>query len=101
MLFLLLQQDFYGKQWALHDFLTAVKVSIGTSIAVLFFVETFASFNGLGYLILDAMEKREYPEMYGGIIAMSLLGIFLYFTVSVLERRFCRWKSEYVKEKKF
>ena len=86
--------------WALPDFLTAIRISIGTSVAVLFFVETFASFNGIGYLIMDAMERREYPEMYGGIIAMAILGLLLYFIVFLLEKRFCRWKTEYVKEKR-
>lgn len=85
--------------WALPDFLTAIRISIGTSIAVLFFVETFASFNGLGYLILNGMERREYPEMYAGIIGMALLGLILYFCVHILEKKYCSWKLGLEKER--
>ncbi len=78
--------------WILPDLLTALRVSVGTAIAVLFFAETFASFDGLGHLILDGMEKRDYPAMYAGIIGMSLLGVLLYQCFAILEKRCCKWK---------
>lgn len=77
----------------LPELLTALRVSVGTAIAVLFFAETFASFDGLGYLILDGMEKRAYPEMYAGILGMGLLGVLLYAFFSLLESTFCRWRG--------
>lgn len=83
--------------WCLPDFLTAIRISVGTSVAVLFFVETFASFDGLGYLILNGMERREYPEMYAGIIGMALLGLLLYLTIFLLEKKYCKWKVEFRK----
>lgn len=78
----------------LPDLLTALRVSVGTAIAVLFFAETFASFDGLGYLILDGMEKRAYPEMYAGIMGMGLLGLLLYAFFSMLESVFCNWRGK-------
>lgn len=72
--------------------LTALRVSVGTSVAVLFFAETFASFDGLGYLILDGMESRSYDAMFAGIIGMSLLGIILYEILYLTEKHFCRWQ---------
>jgi NitT/TauT family transport system permease protein len=30
--------------------------------------------------------------MYAGVLAMSLLGLGLYFTVDWMERRLCPWK---------
>lgn len=78
--------------WILPDLLTALRVSVGTAIAVLFFAETFASFDGLGHLILDGMERRDYPAMYAGIIGMSFLGVLLYQCFAALERRCCSWK---------
>ncbi len=72
--------------------LTSVRVSIGTAIAVLFFAESFATTSGLGYyIIIESWGRLAYPEMYAGVIAMSLLGLMLYFTVDGIERRLCPW----------
>jgi NitT/TauT family transport system permease protein len=70
--------------------LTAVRLSIGTAIAVLFFTESFATNAGLGYyVIVDTFQRIAYPEMYAGVVAMSLLGLVLYFAVDYLERALC------------
>jgi len=72
--------------------LTSLRVSVGTSIAILFFAESFASLSGLGYFISDAMSKRSYDEMYAGIIAMALLGLIFYGIISLLEKKIIKWK---------
>lgn len=77
------------------DILTSLRVCIGTAIAVLFVAETFVSFDGLGYLILNGMETRQYSDMYAGVIGMAILGVLLYLIVDVLENVFCRWKKYY------
>lgn len=70
--------------------LTAVRLSIGTAIAVLFFAETFATNAGLGYyIIVDTFQRLAYADMYAGVVAMSLLGLSLYFVVDYLERALC------------
>ena len=70
--------------------LTAIRLSIGTAVAVLFFTESFATNAGLGYyVIVDTFQRIAYPEMYAGVIAMSLLGLILYFVVDYLERKLC------------
>ena len=75
----------------LPQMLTSLRISVGTSVAVLFFAETFASFDGLGYLILDGMECRDYPNMFAGIIGMALLGVLFYECIYFIEKRCCRW----------
>lgn len=79
--------------YCLPDVLTSLRIALGTAIAVLFLAETFASKNGLGYFILDAMEKRAFGEMYAGIIAMGLLGLLLYEIVDRIEKRFIKWQK--------
>ncbi|MBM3127553.1 MAG: ABC transporter permease [Chloroflexi bacterium] len=70
--------------------LTAIRVSIGTAIAVLFFTESFATNAGLGYyVIVDTFQRIAFPEMYAGVVAMSVLGLVLYFVVDYLERILC------------
>ena len=72
--------------------LTALRVSVGTAIAVLFFAESFATTSGLGYYIInDSWGRLAYPEMYAGVIAMSLLGLLLYFLIDRLERWLAPW----------
>ncbi|MHB0876143.1 MAG: ABC transporter permease [Anaerolineae bacterium] len=70
--------------------LTALRVSVGTAVAVLFFAESFATSAGLGYyIIVETWTRLAYAEMYAGVVAMSLLGLGLYYLIDVLERRLC------------
>jgi ABC-type nitrate/sulfonate/bicarbonate transport system permease component len=72
--------------------LTALRVGVGTAIAVLFFAESFATTSGLGYyIIVESWGRLAYPEMYAGVIAMSVLGLVLYFFIDWLERRLAPW----------
>ncbi|RLI83602.1 ABC transporter permease [Archaeoglobales archaeon] len=75
----------------LPKILTAMRISIGTAIAVLFFAESFATSSGLGYFILDSWSRADYNSLYSGIISMALLGFSLYLFVEFLEKKFCKW----------
>jgi len=73
---------------SLPAILTAVRQSIGTAIAVLYVAELFATKYGLGYYIyLEGSSLFDYPRMYAGIVAMSLLGFGLYAVVDAVEHR--------------
>jgi NitT/TauT family transport system permease protein len=72
--------------------LTALRQSVGTAVAVLYIAELFATQKGLGYYIyLNGNTLFNYPAMYAGVVAMSLLGLGLYFAVDWLERWLCPW----------
>jgi NitT/TauT family transport system permease protein len=78
---------------SLSAILTALRQSVGTAVAVLYIAELFATQQGLGYYIyLNGNTLFNYPAMYAGVLAMSLLGLGLYFTVDRLEKRFCPWR---------
>ncbi len=77
---------------ALPDAIMSLKVASGTSIAVLFMVESFANRKGFGFYIMDAFGRNDTLIMFSGIIAMSIMGILLYEFCNFLERRFCGWK---------
>lgn len=73
--------------------LMAVRQSIGTAVAVLYIVELIATTQGLGYYIyLYGTTLYDYPKMYAGVLAMSLLGLGLYFLADWLHRRLCPWQ---------
>jgi NitT/TauT family transport system permease protein len=76
----------------LPGFFTALRVSLGTAIAVLFLAETFAAESGLGYLIVDAWARVAYREMYAAILALSLLGLLLFALTDFLEKICCPWE---------
>ena len=40
-------------------------------------------------MIVDTFSRLAYPEMYTGVVAMSVLGLVLYFVVDYLERVLC------------
>jgi ABC-type nitrate/sulfonate/bicarbonate transport system permease component len=78
---------------SLPAILTALRQSVGTAVAVLFVAEVFATRRGLGYYIsLQGSTLFNYPAMYAGVVAMSLLGLGMYFVVDWLERRLCKWR---------
>ncbi len=71
--------------------LTGVRVSIGTSIAVLFIAEQSLTEYGLGYfIVVRAYQALRYQEMYAGILAISLLGFLLYYFIDFLEYKVSR-----------
>lgn len=77
---------------SLPAILTALRQSVGTSVAVLYVAELYATQRGLGYYIyLNGSTMFNFPAMYAGILAMSLLGLGLYFGVDWLEKRLCPW----------
>ncbi|WP_067840011.1 ABC transporter permease [Amphibacillus sediminis] len=75
----------------LPKLLTALRISVGTSISVLFFAENYATTYGIGYFIMDAWIRIDYLDMYAGIIAISLLGLLIFKGIDLIERILCHW----------
>ncbi|MGB9793391.1 MAG: ABC transporter permease [Thermacetogeniaceae bacterium] len=75
----------------LPEIFTSIRISLGTAISVLFFAESFATFQGLGYFIFETWSRISYQEMFAGILALSLLGSILFLLVDVLQRLLCPW----------
>lgn len=68
--------------------LTAVRISVGTAIAVLFIAEQSLTSYGLGYyIVVETYQVLRYPEMFTGILAMGMLGVALYFLIAAIEKR--------------
>ncbi len=81
---------------SLPAILTALRQSVGTAVAVLYVAELFATQRGLGYYIYySGSTLFDYPAMYAGILALSLMGLGLYFAVDWLEKKLCPWQNEH------
>ncbi|MFP4179863.1 MAG: ABC transporter permease [Spirochaetaceae bacterium] len=76
---------------SLPRILTAVRVSLGISISVLFFAENYAASWGIGYFIMNSWIMVDYTRMFAGIVMISLLGLGLFHLLDRLERLLCPW----------
>ncbi|HWQ08079.1 MAG TPA: ABC transporter permease subunit, partial [Holophaga sp.] len=77
----------------LSALLSSLRISLGTAIAVLFLSETFASMDGLGWCIMDAWSRVDYPDMYAAIMALSAVGLALYLALDAMEALALRWRE--------
>lgn len=67
---------------------SALRVSTGTAVAILFIAESMAGSTGLGYYIMHSWSMLEYARMFSGIVAMAIMGVVLYELFDLGERRF-------------
>lgn len=70
---------------------TALRISIGVSISVLFFGENFSTTYGIGYFIMNSWVMVNYLEMFSGIMALGIMGLLIFKLLDLLEHRLCRW----------
>ena len=78
----------------LPQIFSGLRISIGISLASLFFAENYATEYGIGYFILSAWTKMNYVEMFGGILTLGLIGVFLYIILDKLEEYSAPWSKE-------
>jgi ABC-type nitrate/sulfonate/bicarbonate transport system permease component len=71
--------------------LTSLRLGLGTAMAVLFLVETYATREGIGFFIMDSWSSLAYDQMFAGIIAMGLMGFILYLFLDFSEKILCAW----------
>ena len=77
---------------SLPGLLTALRISLGTALSVLFFTETFGTQYGMGYFIMDSWMRVDYVDMFSGILVLSVIGLLLFVVIDMLESLFCQWK---------
>jgi NitT/TauT family transport system permease protein len=77
---------------SLPAILTALRQSVGTAVAVLYIAELIATQRGLGYYIyFNGSTLFNYPAMYAGIVALSMMGLGL-FGVDWLNAGWCLFR---------
>lgn len=77
----------------LPDVFSALRVTVGIAISVLFVTETFGTDKGLGFFIVDAWMRLEYLTMYAGLVAISIIGFILFLIIDVADSVFCKWNK--------
>lgn len=75
------------------EIFSSLRVALGISMSALFFTETYGTDKGLGFYITDSWMRIDYPQMYFGICALSLVGFLIFFSIDLIESKVCRWKK--------
>ncbi|MFG1704441.1 ABC transporter permease [Nonomuraea sp. M3C6] len=78
---------------AVPTIFTGVRLAGAYSILVLLFAEMVGAKAGLGYLILETQSSFRIPDMYAGIITISVLGLLFNLLLVGVERRFSTWRT--------
>ena len=73
--------------------LSAIRVALGTAIAILFFTEVYGTQYGLGYFIMDAWGRLDYLDMYSGILVLSAVSFLLFLVIDKVEERLLKWRQ--------
>jgi NitT/TauT family transport system permease protein len=77
----------------LPSLFTALRVGIGTALAVLFFAETFGTRWGLGYFVVESWMRMAYTDLYAGVAVFGALGFVLTRLADAAASRACRWQE--------
>ncbi|MFD2330573.1 ABC transporter permease [Cohnella sp. GCM10020058] len=78
---------------ALPTIFVGIRQAGASSILVLVAAEMVGATSGLGYLIQYAQFSFLIPQMYAGIITISVVGLIVNYLLLALERRLTGWKQ--------
>jgi NitT/TauT family transport system permease protein len=78
---------------AVPTIFTGVRMAGTASILVLIAAEMVGAKAGLGYLIINAQSSFQIPDMYAGILTVSVFGLLVNTVLVRLERHFSRWRG--------
>ncbi|MFK8256174.1 dipeptide ABC transporter permease DppB [Erwinia sp. AnSW2-5] len=69
---------------AMLPVVTVIGLQVGTLLAGAILTETIFSWPGLGRWLIDALQRRDYPVVQGGVLMVATLIIFVNLLVDVL-----------------
>ena len=73
---------------------TCTRISLSTSLALLFFTETYATSEGIGYFVWDAFARYDYNLVYLGSASLCLLGFGSYLLIDLAESIWAKWSLD-------
>ncbi|ARU96298.1 dipeptide ABC transporter permease DppB [Tatumella citrea] len=69
---------------AMLPVVTVIGLQVGTLLAGAILTETIFSWPGLGRWLIEALQRRDYPVVQGGVLMVALLIILVNFVVDIL-----------------
>jgi len=77
---------------ALPTIFVGIRLASASAMLVLVASEMVGAKAGLGYLIINSQYSFLIPQMYFGILGITVIGLAFNAVLEALERRFMRWK---------
>ncbi|WP_050419246.1 ABC transporter permease [Bradyrhizobium tropiciagri] len=77
---------------ALPTIFVGIRLASASAMLVLVASEMVGAKAGLGYLIINSQYSFLIPQMYFGILGITVIGLVFNAVLEALERRFMRWK---------
>lgn len=78
---------------ALPTIFTGIRLAGAASMLVLITTEYVGAKAGLGYMIISAQFNFQIPEMYAGILTVSLIGVAFNYLLLFIESKVLRWRA--------
>jgi NitT/TauT family transport system permease protein len=78
---------------ALPTIFVGIRLASASAMLVLVASEMVGAKAGLGYLIINSQYSFLIPQMYFGILGITVIGLSLNAALEALERRLMRWKT--------
>lgn len=78
---------------AVPTIFTGIRMAAASSILVLIAAEMVGAKAGLGYLITASQLNFQIPNMYAGIVAISVVGLVFNGVLVAVEHRLSRWRG--------
>jgi NitT/TauT family transport system permease protein len=79
---------------AVPAIVSGARLAAKTAFMVIIAAEMLGARSGLGFYIQNAQYNFLIPEMYAGILALSILGVALNYFLVWLEKKITGWKGE-------
>ncbi|MDR0615635.1 MAG: ABC transporter permease [Synergistaceae bacterium] len=73
---------------------SGMRVSAKTAFMVIIAAEMMGAKSGIGFYIQNAQYNFMIPEMYAGILVLSVLGVTLNYSLILLEKKATSWRGE-------
>ena len=78
---------------SLPTIFVGIRLASASAMLVLVASEMIGAKSGLGYLIINSQYSFLIPQMYFGILGITVIGLVFNAILEALERRLMRWKS--------
>ena len=78
---------------SLPTIFVGIRLASASAMLVLVASEMVGAKAGLGYLIINSQYSFLIPQMYFGILGITVIGLTFNAVLETLERRFMRWKA--------
>jgi NitT/TauT family transport system permease protein len=72
---------------------TGIRLAGAASMLVLITTEYVGAKAGLGYMIISAQFNFQIPEMYAGILTVSIIGVAFNYLLLFIESKVLRWRA--------